>query len=104
VFRQFIAWIAFDLEHNVRAAIGLGIIGAGGLGLELYIQRQTFNYTEMMACIILIFLLAASVELVSQRVRSALRDDDDIEKSGIIEAFANAPKKILASTMGRRGK
>jgi phosphonate transport system permease protein len=102
VFRQFIAWIAFDLEHNVRAAIGLGIIGAGGLGLELYIQRQTFNYTEMMACIILIFLLAASVELASQRVRSALRDDDDVEQSGIVEAFANAPKNILASTMGRR--
>jgi phosphonate transport system permease protein len=104
VFRQFIAWIAFDLEHNVRAAIGLGIIGAGGLGLELYIQRQTFNYTEMMACIILIFLLAGSVELVSQRVRSTLRDDDDIEKSGVIEAFVNAPKNILASTMGRRGR
>ncbi|OLZ39446.1 phosphonate ABC transporter, permease protein PhnE [Natrinema saccharevitans] len=104
VFRQFIAWIAFDLEHNVRAAIGLGIIGAGGLGLELYVQRQTFNYTEMMACIILIFLLAASVELVSQRVRSTLRDDDDVEKSGIIEAFANAPRNILSSTMGRRGQ
>lgn len=102
VFRQFIAWIAFDLEHNVRAAIGLGIIGAGGLGLELYIQRQTFNYTEMMACIILIFLLAGSVELVSQRVRSALREDDDVEKSGLIEAFVNAPRNILSSTMGRR--
>jgi phosphonate transport system permease protein len=102
VFRQFIAWVAFDLEHNVRAAIGLGIIGAGGLGLELYVQRQTFNYTEMMACIILIFLLAASVELISQRVRSALREDDDVEKSGIIESLANAPKNILSSTMGRR--
>ena len=102
VFRQFIAWIAFDLEHNVRAAIGLGIIGAGGLGLELYVQRQTFNYTEMMACIILIFLLAGSVELISQRVRSALREGDDVEQSGIIEVFATAPKKILSSTMGRR--
>jgi phosphonate transport system permease protein len=104
VFRQFIAWIAFDLEHNVRAAVGLGIIGAGGLGLELYIQRQTFNYTNMMACIILIFLLAASVELVSQRVRSSLREDDDVEQSGILEAFVNAPKKILTSTMGRRDR
>jgi phosphonate transport system permease protein len=101
VFRQFIAWIAFDLEHNVRAAIGLGIIGGGGLGLELYIQRQTFHYTNMMACIILIFLLAGSVELISQRVRSYLRDDD-VEKTGFVEAFASAPKKILASTAGKR--
>ncbi|WP_436903462.1 phosphonate ABC transporter, permease protein PhnE [Halovenus halobia] len=102
VFRQFIAWIAFDLEHNVRAAIGLGIIGAGGLGLELYVQRQTFNYTEMMACIILIFLLAGSVELLSQRVRSMLREDDNVEKTGIIETFANVPRNIIGSTMGRR--
>ena len=101
VFRQFIAWIAFDLEHNVRVAIGLGLIGAGGLGLELDIQRKTFNYTEMMACILLVLLLAGSVELLSQRVRSYLREED-VEKTGIVEAFVTAPKKIIASTAGRR--
>jgi phosphonate ABC transporter, permease protein PhnE len=102
VFRQFIAWIAFDLEHNVRVAIGLGLIGAGGLGLELDLQRRTFNYTEMMACIILILLLAGTVELLSQRVRSYLRDDEEIEQRGIIETFLNAPRKIIESTAGRR--
>jgi phosphonate transport system permease protein len=102
VFRQFIAWIAFDLEHNVRAAIGLGLIGAGGLGLELNIQRKTFHYTEMMACIILVVLMAGSVELLSQRVRSYLREDDDIERTGVLEAFVNAPRKIVESTAGRR--
>ena len=102
VFRQFIAWIAFDLEHNVRVAIGLGLIGAGGLGLELDIQRKTFNYTEMMACIILILLLAGSVELLSQRVRSYLREDETVEQSGILEAFVDAPKKIVEATAGRR--
>jgi phosphonate transport system permease protein len=102
VFRQFIAWIAFDLEHNVRAAIGLGLIGGGGLGLELYVQRQTFHYTHMMACIIVIFLLAGSVELASQRIRSSLRDEDDVKQSGVLSAFVDAPKKIIASTLGRR--
>ncbi|MFC6768197.1 phosphonate ABC transporter, permease protein PhnE [Natrinema soli] len=102
VFRQFIAWIAFDLEHNVRVAITLGLIGAGGLGLELDIQRKTFNYTEMMACIILILVLAGSVELMSQRIRSYLRDDDEAERTGVLEAFWTAPRKILESTAGRR--
>jgi phosphonate transport system permease protein len=101
VFRQFLAWIAFDLEHNVRVAITLGVIGAGGLGLELNIQRRTFNYTEMMACIILVVLLAGSVELLSQRLRSYLRDDDT-EQTGFIEAFVTAPRKIVQSGMGRR--
>jgi phosphonate transport system permease protein len=104
VFRQFIAWVAFDLEHNVRVAISLGLIGAGGLGLELDIQRKTFNYTEMMACIILIVLLAGSVELLSQRVRSYLRDEDEVERTGVLEAFATAPRKIVESAAGRRGQ
>jgi phosphonate transport system permease protein len=106
VFRQFIAWIAFDLEHNVRAAIGLGLIGGGGLGLELYTQRQLFKYTDMMACIILIFLLAGTVELASQRVRSYLREEeeDDGSKTGVLEAFATVPQKIVSSTLGRRGR
>lgn len=102
VFRQFIAWLAFDLEHNVRVAISLGLIGAGGLGLELNVQRRTFNYTEMMACIILVILLAGSVELLSQRLRSYLRDGDEVERTGIIEAFVTAPKKIVQSSMGKR--
>lgn len=102
VFRQFIAWLAFDLEHNVRVAISLGLIGAGGLGLELNVQRRTYNYTEMMACIILVILLAGSVELLSQRLRSYLREDEEIERTGILEAFVTAPKKIVNSSMGRR--
>jgi phosphonate transport system permease protein len=103
VFREFIAWLAFDLEHNVRVAIGLGIIGAGGLGLELNIQRRTFNYTEMMACIILILLLAGSVEVMSQRVRSYLREGDEVETEGIITILLGTPRKIVSSVAGRRG-
>jgi len=102
VLREFIAWLAFDIEHNVRVAIGLGIIGAGGLGLELNIQRQTFNYTEMMACIFLMILLVGSVELMSQRVRSYLREGDEVETDGIITVFLNAPRKTIASITGRR--
>jgi len=101
VFRQFIAWTAFDLEHNVRVAVGLGLIGAGGLGLELDIQRKTFHYTEMMACIILILILTGSVELLSQRVRSYLREED-VETKGIIETLLSQPVKIVTSMAGRR--
>jgi phosphonate transport system permease protein len=101
VFREFIAWLAFDLEHNVRVAIGLGIIGAGGLGLELNIQRRTFNYTEMMACILLILLLVGAVEYLSQRVRSGLREGDDVEKEGFLTILLKAPARIVAATAGR---
>jgi phosphonate transport system permease protein len=101
VFREFIAWLAFDLEHNVRVAIGLGIIGAGGLGLELDIQRRTFNYTEMMACILLILLLVGAVEYLSQRVRSYLREGEEVETEGILTILLKAPKRIVSATAGR---
>jgi len=102
VVREFIAWLAFDLEHNVRVAIGLGIIGAGGLGLELNIQRQTFNFTEMMACILLTILLVGSVEVMSQRVRSYLRESDEVETRGIVSILLNAPRRTINSLGGRR--
>ena len=101
VFREFIAWLAFDLEHNVRVANGLGIIGAGGLGLELNIQRRTFNYTEMMACILLILVLVGSVEYLSQRVRSYLREGDEVETESIVTILIKAPRRIISATAGR---
>ena len=101
VFREFIAWLAFDLEHNVRVAIGLGIIGAGGLGLELNIQRRTFNYTEMMACIILILILVGSVEYLSQRVRSYLREGDEVERESFLTILVKAPKRVVTAAAGR---
>ncbi|SEJ04244.1 MULTISPECIES: hypothetical protein [Haloferacaceae] len=37
IVRPFIAWSMFILENNVRSAVSLGIIGAGGLGVTLSI-------------------------------------------------------------------
>ncbi|WP_101295568.1 phosphonate ABC transporter, permease protein PhnE [Halegenticoccus soli] len=101
VFRQFIAWIAFVLEHNVRVAITLGLIGAGGLGLVLDTQRRTFNYTEMMACIIVIVLLSGTVELLSQRLRSYLRDDEkgEADSRGFLRILVETPRKIAESAL-----
>jgi phosphonate transport system permease protein len=99
VFRQFVAWIAFVFEHNVRVAITLGLIGAGGLGYILQIQRQTFQYTNMMAAILVVVLLSGSAEVLSQRVRSYLRDDETTESKGVFETFLGTPQKIVKSAL-----
>lgn len=95
VLRQYIAWTLYIFELNVRIAITLGLIGAGGLGYVLNIQRQTFQYTNMMAAILVSVVLLLSVEMTSQRIRSYLRDD---ETEGFITILRNLPKRMAEAT------
>jgi phosphonate transport system permease protein len=97
IVRPFIAWAMFILENNVRSAVGLGIIGAGGLGVTLSIEQQTFKFTNMMATILFIVLLVLSVEMVSQRTRSYLRDGDDEEGTSLYQLIVGFPNRMSDS-------
>lgn len=97
IVRPFIAWSMFILENNVRSAVGLGIIGAGGLGVTLSIEQQTFKFTNMMATILFIVLLVLSVEMISQRTRSYLRGDDDNEQLSLYDRLVGLPERLSRS-------
>jgi len=75
---SFIAWTLYILEINVRIAVTVGVVGAGGLGLVVESQRGLLNFTNMMATLFCIFILIISVELFSQRLRSRLRSDEEV--------------------------
>jgi phosphonate transport system permease protein len=94
VYRQYIAWMLFILELNVRIAITLGLIGAGGLGYILNIQRKTYQFTNMMAAIIVTVILVLSVETISQRTRAYLRHDEDTESKGLIQRITEFPQRM----------
>ena len=94
VIRPFIAWTLYILEINVRAAVGLGIIGGGGLGLTLRLEQNTFNFTNMMATILFIVLLVLSVEMISQRIRSYLRRGNDIDRMSLYELIVGFPQRM----------
>ena len=57
-------------EHNVRAATVMGVIGAGGIGLEIMTAFQLFEYREALALIILLFVLVTVINAISKRTRS----------------------------------
>ena len=97
IVRPFIAWSMFILENNVRSAVGLGIIGAGGLGVTLSIEQQTFKFTNMMATILFIVLLVLSVEMISQRTRSYLRGGDDDEGLSLYDRIVGLPERLSKS-------
>jgi phosphonate transport system permease protein len=93
VFSPFIAWTMYILEINTRIAVTMGLIGGGGLGYVLQTQRSLFKYTNMMATILVIFVLVISVEVVSQRVRSYIRGTE--ESSGIIALIVEFPQRMI---------
>ncbi len=97
--RPFIAWAMFVLENNVRSAVSLGIIGAGGLGVTLTIEQQTFNFTNMMATILFIVILVISVEMISQRTRSYLREGDDVEEMSFRQLVFGFPRRMSDSLL-----
>lgn len=95
VLRQYIAWTMYIFELNVRIAITLGLIGAGGLGYVLNIQRQTFQYTNMMAAILVSVVLLLGIEMTSQRIRSHLRDE---ETEGVLTLLRGLPQRMAEAT------
>jgi phosphonate transport system permease protein len=97
--RPFIAWAMFVLENNVRSAVSLGIIGAGGLGVTLTIEQQTFQFTNMMATILFIVGLVISVEMISQRTRSYLREGDDVEQLSFYQLVVGFPERMSDSLL-----
>lgn len=57
-------------EHNVRAATVLGIIGAGGLGLEIVTAFHLFEYQEAAALILVMLALVTVISSLSDRLRN----------------------------------
>ena len=56
-------------EHNVRAATVLGVIGAGGLGLEIITAFHLFEYREALALILVLLALVSAITLAGARLR-----------------------------------
>ena len=97
VTTPFIAWTLYIFEINVRIAVSLGIIGGGGLGQVLSVQQGLFAFTNMMATILVILALIISVEVVSQRVRSTLRADE--ETQGLVSLLLGFPQRMAESVL-----
>ena len=94
---SFIAWTLYIFEINVRSAVTVGVIGAGGLGAVVSAQRGQFNYTNLMATLFCIFILIMTVEIFSQRLRARLRSDE--EKRGLWELITGFPQRMAESAM-----
>ncbi len=72
VLPNFASYALLRFEINVRAASVIGFVGAGGIGQELYKVIGFNYYEEVSAILLLIILVVAAIDLLSERVRLGL--------------------------------
>jgi phosphonate transport system permease protein len=61
-----VAHSVFRLEWNLRMATVLGLIGAGGIGQALFDAQQLMFYRQMVAYILITWVILAALERVSE--------------------------------------
>lgn len=65
----FLTTTLFALEKSTRSSVILGLVGAGGIGLELKVAMDLFDYPRAATIILMIFVLVVFVEQIGSLVR-----------------------------------
>jgi phosphonate transport system permease protein len=66
VLPQYLAYLQYILERNVRTATVLGIVGAGGIGMELKGRWDLSDFSHVSTILIVIFLTVLLLEHLTQ--------------------------------------
>lgn len=69
---SFITTSLFALEKATRSSVVLGLVGAGGIGIELKVAMDFFDYQLAMTIILMIFVLVLCVERLGTIARSRI--------------------------------
>lgn len=72
VLPQLLSYALLRLEMNVSIAAALGVVGAGGIGVEL---DQAISFTDFSTCLAILLMLVCvifAIDMVSERVRHRL--------------------------------
>lgn len=71
----FVTTSLFALEKSTRSSVILGLVGAGGIGLELKVAMDLFDYPRAATIILMIFVLVVAVEQAGAMVRARIIKD-----------------------------
>lgn len=59
----------YSVEKALRSAVTLGLVGAGGIGVELAASMRLFNYDRALTIILIILVVVISFEQLSSQIR-----------------------------------
>jgi phosphonate transport system permease protein len=64
--------VLYFIESNTRSATIIGIVGAGGIGLQLAEQIRTLEWQNVSFLILMILVAVAGIDFISSRLRFAI--------------------------------
>lgn len=81
VLPNFLSYVLLRFEINVRSASVLGIVGAGGIGQELYLSIRQFDYPDISAIALLIIAVVMMADLSCEAIRHRIIGKEFIRNS-----------------------
>ena len=75
----FINYALYYLENNFRAATVLGLVGAGGIGMELLTSMRLFRNAEVLTILIIMVSMVTIIDRLSAYIRKEIIKVEIIE-------------------------
>nr|WP_258003823.1 ABC transporter permease subunit [Fischerella thermalis] len=72
-FPNLLSYSFYRFECSIRSATVLGIIGAGGLGYQIYLSLQSLRYQQVWTLIFALLLLSGCTDFLSGWLRQQLQ-------------------------------
>ncbi len=94
VMPLFMGYNFYMLDHNIRVALAIGIVGAGGLGVDLFTQMEAFHYQKAAAILLLIFVIITIIDRASSRLRKS------IIQGGFLQPGTRRQDALLLAVIG----
>lgn len=71
-FPNLAGTMMYVLDHNVRAATILGIVGAGGIGYDMVMSMRLFQYDRLILIALSIYLIVTVLDRLSDYLRNRI--------------------------------
>lgn len=72
ILPNFMGYVLYVLEVNVRSSTVLGYVGAGGIGLELQTNLNLGRFREVGVVIVVMLVIVVAMDWVSNKLRERL--------------------------------
>ena len=77
VVSTFASYTLLRFEINVRSGSVVGMVGAGGIGQDLFVAIRKFYYTDVSAILLMIIVCVAVIDVLTGRIRHRLSGAND---------------------------
>ena len=72
VIRQFTSLFLYRVDVNVRDALTLGVVGAGGIGFYITQAIQEFQFNVMMTYVLMVMVMVIALDMLSAWLRGRI--------------------------------